>query len=153
MYTQSYSLENADSDEARNYRHDKITDIANELYQLPMDMQYRVVIEEFTGERSLKQNNLMWALINEAAQVSGHTAKYLHGTAKLEILLPMMLEKEKHRFRAEWIYDILDNVIKYNHKVTIAYDMVRTKDLTKSEFGEYMDRLIRYLESLGVKKT
>ena len=103
-------------------------------------------------ERKLAQNNLMWAWNNEILKRLGGSAKFIHGERKLNVLLPMYKSWGGASLtRANFIQSVLDRVPLYEHKVGIAYDMVRTKNLSIKRMAEYLTEYKKEAALMGVE--
>jgi hypothetical protein len=92
----------------------------------------------------------MWLWSGQIANETGSTPNYVHGMCKLDILLPMMLAGEALHTRAAFIETVLDHVPNRTHKIGVAFDMIRTRDLSVSQFAYYLTTLDRHYADQGI---
>lgn len=100
--------------------------------------------------RRAKQNRLMWDWNGQLGKAMGVSPDYAHGLCKLEILLPYMLTEKNLHKRAAFVQEVLRHVILYKHKIMVAYDMVRSKDLSVKNFAAYLTAVDRHYASQGI---
>lgn len=103
-------------------------------------------------QRKEAQNNLMWQWSGQKSKHSGNSAKFTHGLDKMQILLPMYREWGGAALkRADFIQNCLDHIPKFEHKVAVAYDMVRTKNLSIKRMASYLSELQKEAAYRGIQ--
>ena len=108
-------------------------------------------IEANLQQRKLAQNDLMWAWNNEIAKRTGQESKEVHGSTKFIILLPMYLSWGGAALkRGLFVQHVIDHVPKYEHKVAVAYDMVRTKNLSTKRMADYLSNMQKHYAEAGI---
>jgi hypothetical protein len=109
-----------------------------------------IAISEHSETRRQSQNRLMWLWNGQIGQASGVSADYAHGMCKLDVLLPLALSGESTHKRASFVRDVVNQVIKREHKIAVAYDMMRTSDLTVKQFAHYLNSVDRHYARQGL---
>lgn len=103
------------------------------------------------------QNKLMWHWNREIKEQYKISSKRAHGESKLDVLLPLMFQwgadDPAMMARAEFIQAVMDHIPDRRVKVGVAFDMVRSKDLTVSQFAEYLTEKERHWAQQGVRLT
>ena len=113
------------------------------------DQPLVLTLEDYQPDRSSQQNKLMWVKNNIVAKQHGCHPNYAHALSKRVVLLPYMLGLPKHHARAQIITDdIKDN--EDSLALLKCFDLVRSSDLTKAEFTEYLDMMTVYWSFNGV---
>lgn len=93
-------------------------------------------------QRREAQNALMWQWNNQKAKASGERPEFVHGLDKLQILLPLYKSwGGRYLKRAMFIESVLDQLTKFETKVGVAYDMVRTRNLSIKKMAEYLTQV------------
>lgn len=104
---------------------------------------WQICLSPMEKDRSAAQRALDWVWNREiASRTDGsHSVKYIHGLTKLQILLPLYLEwGGKREKRAIFLYQVINRLPNFAHKVGVAFDMVRTSDLTIKQMAEYLTK-------------
>lgn len=93
-------------------------------------------------ERSAAQRALNWVWNTQIAKATANKPEWIHGYYKYNYLHPMykawggkMLE------RAEFVDRVFDQVATYEVKIGVAFDMVRTRNLSIKRMAEYLTRM------------
>lgn len=124
---------------------------------LNTDGAVEVVIREHQENRRDAQNRLMWHWNREIAQQKKFSSKWAHGVSKLEMLLPLMFEwgaeDPEIMGRAEFIREVMSHIPAYKVKVGVAFDMVRSRDLSVVRFAQYLTEKERHWTEDGVRLT
>ena len=95
---------------------------------LDLEKPWRVKISPYKKNRSLEQNNYMWAMNTEIAKHTGHTPEEIHEHCKRQFLAPRQ--------------------IKVDGKITIYRT---TTTLNTAEMSEYLERVQAWAQvDLGV---
>lgn len=115
----------------------------------PIDQRLQITVQDHEESRRDIQNRLMWAWHNEYGKHMGHTPDHMHAEIKMTILLPLLRGWDKHSNRAKVIDFVLDSIDKYEHKLFIAYDMIRSSDLNITQFAEFLSAYQRYAAEQG----
>lgn len=128
------------------------------IHEFPTDKHCRIVISEAKCKRTEAQNNLLWAWNAElvTAHDGSHNADYYHAINKLHILLPLMRHDsafERLRDEAEFLWEAIRAAPTFGHKLRIAYDCVRSKDLRVAECQKYLDAVQRHWITSGYVLT
>lgn len=102
-----------------NKNEDKISSkLVDYIKQLP-DGKYRITIEKFAKNRSIRQNNLYWAYLRLIESETGQESNDLHEYFKRKLLPPRFVE-------------IFGEEIKLP---------ATTTKLNSKEFGEYLEKI------------
>ena len=96
------------------------------------------------------QNRLAWLWNGQIGQAMGVSPDYAHGLCKLDVGLPLQLADEDLHKRAAFVAEVLSHVPKRNHKIAIAHDMLRSKDLTVRQFAVYLTAVDRHFAAQGI---
>lgn len=118
--------------------------------------EWGVTIAPYEKTRNDAQNKLLWHWNKEVEQQKSIRAKFVHGQSKKDILLPLMKSWGGNFLaRANHIDDILESIPVYEHKVSICYDMVRTRSphLSVKRFAEYLNQYSEHWSANGVSLT
>lgn len=92
--------------------------------------------------RKKAQNDLMWVWNKQISEFTGSKIQFVHGLNKLQLLLPLYKSwGGKSRDRAHFIESVLDCVPNFNTKIGVAYDMIRTRDLSIPKMAAYLTGL------------
>ena len=119
--------------------------------QLDPEQEWEAAISPIEKNRNQAQNRLMWDWNNVVSKDQGSKVEWVHGYSKLTYLLPLMKTwTDKTLARAEFVEDVLHQVPLYKHKVGVAYDMIRTRDLTVKQFSIYLDSFNQSWSAKGV---
>lgn len=90
-------------------------------------------------DRSDAQRALDWEWNRVIARSTTTSPEWCHGESKLKILLPMYYSfNDRRRRRAEHVKTMLNYIVKYSHKVSYAFDSVRTNDLSVKQMAQYL---------------
>lgn len=109
-----------------------------------------VTVQMADESRRSQQNRLMWLWNGQIGQQMGVSPDYAHGLCKLDVLLPMALADESLHKRASFVHEVLSHVIKRSHKIAVAYDMLRSKDLSVKQFAAYLTAADRHFAAQGI---
>lgn len=115
-----------------------IESCAEYMAELPLDHPYDVIIQDADESRRSAQLKLSWLWWGQIAKCEGTTPDYVHGRLKLDVLHPLMLTWESTQKRALFVDEVLSHVPERSVKIGVAYDMIRSKDLTVKQFAEWL---------------
>lgn len=108
--------------------------------------------EASSEQRKEAQNDLMWAWINQKSKLTGSKPQFIHGLDKLQILLPMYKSWGGAALkRANFVQECIDHIPRFEHKIAVAYDMVRTKNLSIKRMAQYLSELQREAAEKGIQ--
>lgn len=103
-------------------------------------------------QRRDAQNDLLWVWNNQKSSHSGMKPNFIHGLDKMQILLPMYKSWGGAALkRANFVQECIDHIPKFEHKVAVAYDMVRTKNLSVKRMAQYLSELQREAAEKGIQ--
>jgi len=114
------------------------------------ETDFRVIAEPIEETRRDAQNRLMWLWNGQIGNELGHSPDYVHGETKLIVGVPMWLANEKLYKRTAFVCEVLSRVVEYRHKVAVAYDMLRTKNLSVKLFAEYLNAVDMHYAEKGL---
>lgn len=101
--------------------------------------------------RKKAQNDLMWVWNKQIAEFTGSKIQFVHGLNKLQLLLPLYKSwGSKSLERAQFVESVLDRIPNFNTKIGVAYDMVRTRDLSIPKMAEYLAAVQRESVQNGI---
>lgn len=123
------------------------------LDDLPLEVEYTVVVDQVEEGRRQAQNRLAWVWNTECGRFYGENADHMHGMNKCKVLYPLMLEWEKHRQDAIYFRDAVKMLKEPEHAYWLADRTLRTKDLTVKEFAIYLTTLQGYWGQQGLTLT
>jgi hypothetical protein len=104
------------------------------LESLPMEKAWQISVEEAKSPRSLSQNALLWALYGQIIQKGGEA---MQGWTKDDL----------HSFFLGNFHG-WDKVKLFNQ--TRLRPLGRSKNLSKTEFADYVDSIVRFMAERGV---
>lgn len=122
-------------------------------YLAALEGDHYMIVRPLEEKRRDIQNKLMWHWNNEVSQFYKSSAKHIHGMTKLEVLFPLMHSWERHVNRVDFLSEIFSRVLDYRHKIGVAYDMIRTRDLTVKELTQYLNEFRMYWSDQGAVLT
>lgn len=115
------------------------------------NLEWGVCMMPWERDRNNAQNALMWSWNHAVSKATKNNAKYVHGQTKLEVLLPQYkLWGNKWLKRANFVQECINYVPLYEHKVGVAYDMVRTNDLGIRKMAEYLTQMQQFYAEKGI---
>jgi len=110
----------------------------------------QIIVEPLEENRRSRQNRLCWLWNGQIGQSMGVSPDYAHGMCKLDVGLPMWLADEKQHKRAAFVQEVLSHVPERKHKLAVAFDMLRSSDLTVKEFAAYLNAVDVYFAAQGI---
>ena len=101
----------------------------------------RPLVEFVPESRSLDQNSMSFALYKQVAeQKQDESVEDIRRRCKLEIGIPI-LRRDDEEFR--WVYDNSVKLLPYEKKLLSMKWTDVTSRMSKKQFGEYLDEIIR----------
>lgn len=103
-------------------------------------------------QRKDAQNDLLWVWNKQKASHTGLKPNFIHGLDKMEILLPLYKSWGGAALRrAEFIEESIAHIPKFEIRVAVSYDMVRTKNLSIKRMSEYLSEVQRESAVKGIR--
>ena len=115
-------------------REGTIDRIASVLHNLPLDRSWRLEIHEQKPQRSIQQNKLLWSIYGQIIAKGGEA---MQGWSKDDL----------HEF---FLIDHFGGEPKKLFERTRIQPYRRSSKLTKQEFSDLVDHIVRFMSNRGV---